>query len=136
MITSLKNTLSNGIQSLLEVFLEKILWWRKLKVLKEGTDFAFIEFKDSDITGIQILKGDYTEVVYHYHKARVVEEDGFAKLQFGFTIVHSGKHDIEALQNDQGFVTIMGDILQQIVLNKAKADEQIRTDNSEEFDLQ
>jgi len=113
-----------------------MLWWRKPKVLKEGKDFAFIEFKNSDTTGIQIISGNYDGVVYHYHKARVVEEDGFARLQFGFTIVHPGKHNIDLLQNDEGFVTIMGEILQQIVLNKAKADEQIRTNNSEEFNIQ
>jgi hypothetical protein len=110
--------------------------WKKPKVLKEGVDYAFIEFKDSDLTGVQVLKGNYEGVVYHYHKARVVEDNGFARLQFGFTIVHPGKYDIDLLQNDEGFVTIMGDILQQLVLNKAKADEQIRTDNSEEFNLQ
>ena len=43
---------------------------------------------------------------------------------------------IDLLQNDEKFVTIMGDILTQILMNKAKADEQIRTGNSEEFDLQ
>lgn len=108
---------------------------KKPRTPKEGVDYAFIEFKDSDITGIQILKGNYEGVVYHYHKARIVEEDGFARLQFGYTIVHSGKHDIDALQNDQTFVIVMGDLLQQILLNKAKADEQIRADNSQKFNL-
>jgi len=126
------------MELLMEALWEKLLFWKKWenKVLKEGKDFAFIEFKDSDLTGIQIIKGDYDGVVYHYHKARVVEEGEFARLQFGFTIVHPGKHDIDTLQNDEGFVTIMGDILQQILLNKAKADEQIRTDNSKKFNLQ
>ncbi len=115
---------------------EKLLFWKKPKVLEEGKDFAFIEFKDTEMTGIQLLAGEYEGVVYHYEKARIKEEGELARLQFGYTIVHPGKHDIDLLQKDEGFVTIMGDILQQIVLNKAKADEQIRTDNSEEFDLQ
>ena len=105
-------------------------------MLSEGKDYTFINFKDTDITGIQIIAGEYQGVVYHYQKARVVEEGELARLQFGFTIVHPGKHDIDLLQKDENFVTIMGDILTQILLNKAKADEQIRTDNSEEFDLQ
>jgi hypothetical protein len=105
-------------------------------MLSEGKDYTFINFKDTDITGIQIIAGEYQGVVYHYQKARVVEEGELARLQFGFTIVHPGKHDIDLLQKDENFVTIMGDILTQILMNKAKADEQIRTDNSEEFDLQ
>ena len=52
-----------------------------------------------------------------------------------FTIVHPGKHDIDLLKDDEDFVTIMGDILTHILTEKAKADEQIRTDDSEEFNL-
>ncbi len=115
---------------------EKLLFWKKPKMLEEGRDYGFIEFKDTEITGIQILAGDYKGVVYHYEKARVKEEGEIARLQFGFTIVNPGNHDIDLLQKDENFVTIMGDILTQILLSKAKADEQARTDNSEEFDLQ
>lgn len=105
-------------------------------MLKEGKDYIFINFKDTDITGIQMIAGEYEGVVYHYEKARVVEEGEMARLQFGFTIVHPGKHDIDLLQKDEDFVTIMGDILTQILMDKAKADEQIRTNDSEEFNLQ
>lgn len=103
---------------------------------REGLDFNWIEFKNSDITGIQLLTGDYSGVVYHYNKARVVEEDGFARLQFGYTIVHSGEHDIDELTKDELFITIMGDLLNQILLSRVQQDEQTRTDNSEKFDLQ
>ena len=113
---------------------EKLLFWKKPKVLEEGKDFAFIEFKDTEMTGIQLLAGEYEGVVYHYEKARIKEEGELARLQFGYTIVHPGKHDIDLLQNDEGFVTIMGDILTQILLSKAK-DEQTGTDNSKEFNL-
>jgi hypothetical protein len=103
---------------------------------KEGTDFNFFEFDKSELTGIELYIKGYEGVIYHYHKAKVVEEGEIARLQFGFTIVHPGKHDIDLLQNDEEFVTIMGDILQEILLSKAKADEQIRTNNPEEFNLQ
>jgi hypothetical protein len=115
---------------------EKLLFWKKSKVLEEGKDFAFIEFEGAEMTGVQLLTGKYEDVVYHYEKARIKEEGELARLQFGYTIVHSGKHNIDLLQNDEEFVTIMGDILTQILLNRAKADEQIRTNNSEEFDIQ
>jgi len=112
-------------------------WW-KMK-LKEGRDYIFINLERENydgetdiITGIQITKGKYKDVVYHYNKARVVEEGALAVLQFGFTILHPGEHDIEALQIDKEFATIMGDLLTEIMLAKAK-DEQNRTDNSQEF---
>jgi hypothetical protein len=102
---------------------------------KEGKDFIFIPFKDSDITGIQIIDGNYKGVVYHYHKVRVKEEGALARLQFGYTIVSPGEHDIDVLNSDEEFVTIMGDILTQILLSKTE-DEQTRTDYTEEFDTQ
>ena len=119
----------------METLWDNLLFWRKKpKMLKEGKDYAFIDFAESDLTGIQILDGEYKDVVYHYHQAKIVEEGMAARLKFGFTIVHSGEHDIDLLQNDEGFVTIMGDILTQILLSKAK-DEQARTNNSKEFNL-
>jgi len=104
-------------------------------MLEEGKDFAFVDFKNTDITGIQIIAGEYEGVVYHYHQAKIVEEGEMARLKFGFTIVHSGKHDIDLLKDDENFVTIMGDILTQILTEKAKADEQIRTNDPQEFNL-
>ena len=103
---------------------------------KEGKDFNFFEFDESQLTGIELYVKGYEGVIYHYHKAKVVEEGELARLQFGFTIVHPGEHDIDELTKDENFVTIMGDILQEILLSKAKADEQIRTNNPEEFNLQ
>ena len=79
-----------------------------------------------------MVKG-YEEVLYHYHKAKVVEEGEFARLQFGYTIVHPGNSDIDELTKDEKLHTIMGDVLTSILT--AQANEQIRTDNSEEFNL-
>jgi hypothetical protein len=109
---------------------------------KEGKDYAFIdinrEMDDGEmdkITGVHILKGKYKGVIYHYHKARVIEEGALARLQFGFSIVESGEHDIDLLQKDQEFVTIMGDLLTEIMLAKAN-DEQNRTNDSQKLNLQ
>ena len=113
---------------------EKLLFWKKQKMLEEDVDYRFFDFKDSDISGIELLKDKYKGVIYHYQKARVVEEEGFAKLQFGYTIVHSGEHDIDDLTNDENLHTIMGDILTTILATQAN--EQTRTDDNQEFDLQ
>ena len=106
---------------------------KKKKVPKEGEDYKFIDFTDSDLTGIMVLKGDYAGVVYHYGKVRVKEQGEFATLEFGYTLVNPGKHDIDLLQKDEEFVTIMGDILSEIL---TKSDnEKTRNHDPEEFDL-
>jgi hypothetical protein len=103
-------------------------------MLKEGVDYHFFDFKDSDITGIELLMKEFKGVIYHYQKARVLEEGEFARLQFGYTIVHPGEHDIDDLTKDENLHTIMGDILTTILANQAN--EQTRTDNNQEFDIQ
>lgn len=113
---------------------EKLLFWKKQKMLKEGVDYRFFDFKDSDISGIELLTKEYKGVVYHYQKARVLEEGEFARLQFGYTIVHPGEHDIDDLTKDENLHTIMGDILTTILATQAN--EQTRTDNNQEFDIQ
>jgi hypothetical protein len=106
---------------------------KKKKVPKEGEDYKFIDFTNSELTGIMVLKGEYAGIVYHYGKVRVKEQGEFATLEFGFTLVNSGKHDIDLLQKDEEFVTIMGDILSEIL---TKSDnEPIRTNHIEESDL-
>jgi hypothetical protein len=102
--------------------------------LEEDKHFKFVDFKDSDITGIGILVGDYTGVLYHYTGARVNQQSGMPKLEFGYTIVHAGEHDIDSLQSDDKFHTMMGDILTELIINN-RYNEQIRTNDSEEFDL-
>ena len=62
-------------------------------------------------------------------------EGGVARLSFGYTIVSPGNHDIDGLNKNENFHTIMGDILTEILIAKAE-DEQIRTDYSKEFNTQ
>ncbi len=55
-------------------------------------------------------------------------------MQFGYTIVHPGEHDIDDLTKDDNLHTIMGDIL--TTLLETQANEQTRTDNNQEFNIQ
>lgn len=105
-----------------------------MKKYKEDIDYKFVDFKDSDLTGIELLIENYKGVLYHYHKARVVEEGELAKLQFGFTIVHPGEYDIDDLTKDEELHTIMGDILTELIMTN-KYNEQTRTDDTQEPDL-
>ncbi len=82
---------------------EKIQFWKpKMKKFEEDKDFKFVDFKNSDITGIGILAGDFKGVLYHYTGARVKHDTGLPVLEFGYTIVDAGKHDIDLLQKDDG----------------------------------
>ena len=115
---------------------EKLLFWKKSpKMLEEGVDFRYVDldFEDTKLTGIALMVKGYEDVLYHYHKAKVVEEGEFARLQFGYTIVHPGNSNIDELTKDEKLHTIMGDVLTSILT--AQANEQIRTDDSEEFNL-
>ena len=117
----------------METLWEKLLFWKKQKMLKEGVDYHFFDFKDLKVTGIELLMDKYKGVIYHYQKVRVVEEVEFARLQFGYTIVHPGEHDIDDLTNDEDLHIIMGDVL--TIILETQANEQTRTDNHKELDL-
>ena len=120
----------------METLWEKLQFWKKKRVmLKEGIDYTFFDFDNSEITGVALLNEEFNGVIYHYNKARVVEEGEFARLQFGYTIVHSGKYSMDDLNINEKFHIIMGDILTEILTKKAE-DEQTRTDYSKESNTQ
>jgi hypothetical protein len=102
--------------------------------LEENVDYKFIQSDDGKVTGIGFLRGKYAGVLYHYGMARVVEEDGFAKLQFSYTIDFPGQHDPDELTNDAELHTIMGDLLTKI-LSAQIQDEKTRNYNSQELDI-
>lgn len=97
-------------------------------------DFQFLPSDDEKITGIGILKGKYAGVLYHYGKAKVIEEGEFARLTFDYTIIHTPNFTVHELQTDEEFHTMIGDILTEILMEKA--DEETRNYNTEEFDIQ
>jgi hypothetical protein len=103
---------------------------------KESIDYRFVDVPDTDLTAIELLVDKYKGVVYHYHKARIQEEGGVARLQFGYTILYSNDHDIDELNTSEEFHTIMGDILTILLMSKAKDDESFRNNNTKKFDLQ
>ena len=102
--------------------------------LEENVDYKFVESNDSSVTGVGFLKGKYAGVLYHYGKARIKEDEGFAKLEFSYTIDFPGNHDIDELTKDEELHTIMGDLLTKILTAQIE-DEKTRNNDSEEFDI-
>ena len=115
---------------------EKIQFWKKNSPVKykESVDYQFIPSDDEQITGIGILKGKYAGVLYHYGKAKVIEEGEFARLYFDYTIEHTPTFSVHDLTNDQEFHTMIGDILTDILLTQSN--ETIRNNHPQEFDIQ
>lgn len=106
----------------METLWERMKFWKKKQMKPEdyieGQHFMFVDSDDNQFTGITLLVEGYEGVLYHYYKARMIEEEGVAKLQFAYNIVNPGKHDIDDLNNDAKFATIMGDILSKILMDK------------------
>jgi len=109
---------------------------KKQKMYELNFDYRLIDYQDKKLTTVVLMMDEYRDVCYHYHQARIVEEEGVARLQYGYTILNSGKHDIDVLNSDEKFFTIMGEILQQIILKKIEHDKQTGKDDSQESYLQ
>lgn len=122
----------------MEAFWKKILFWKnwtKPKTPKEGVDYEFYNIEESDLTGIKLLKGSYREVTYYYGTVSMKEQGALATLSFEYRILNPNNYTEEELQNDSKFVTLLGDILTEIIISESAYHEQIRKDHSEEFDL-
>lgn len=120
-------------------FWGKIQFWKKQekkKMLEEGKDFRFLDFKDSDITGIELLIPEFKNVVYHYGSAKIIEEGDHARVVFGYTLVHPGElWDIDELNDNESFHTILGEVLNYILMTKAELDANSGNDDSQESNL-
>jgi hypothetical protein len=104
---------------------------KRNKVPKKGIDYEFYNLPESDLTGIRLLKGKYCGVIYLYGRVGIEEKGVVAALQFDYNVINPGNHTVEGLQSDDEFVTIIGDILRELLING-----QTRTIDTEESDLQ
>ena len=112
-----------------------MLFWKKRQMkYKHNEDFQLIQSDDNKITGIGILKSKYAGVLYHYGQAKIVEEGEVARMVFDYTIINTGDFTLHELQTDEKFHTMIGDILTEILMEKA--DEETRNYHFEEFDIQ
>lgn len=116
---------------------EMLLFWKKpqMKKYKEFRDYRFFDYdtgEDEKLTGIELLIKEYEGVLYHYGQVQLVDEGEFSRMKFNFTILHPGEHDIKVLEQDEKFVTIMGDILTELLMKKFE-DESTGTDHPKEF---
>ena len=121
----------------MEILWEKIQFWKKNpRMYKQDLDFVLHHLEEQNLTIVEILLQEYKGVKYHYLQARIIEDEGIARLQYGYTILEPGEHDIDDLNSDEEFFIIMGDILQEILLKQIEHDEQTGTNNTQKFNPQ
>ena len=119
----------------MEVFWKILQFFKNLKKQKTpkiGVDYEFYHIEESTLTGIRLLKGKFRGVAYYYGVVKVVEEMQIAKLSFEFRILESGNHTDEGLQSSAEFVTIIGDILSELLITEQAKNEQIGNGDFEE----
>lgn len=104
------------------------LWPKKSKNPK----YRFQDSPQGDATWVEIIDGKYAGIIYTYGGVKMDMDSGLPKLSFGFTVLHSGEHDIDHLNSDEEFVTVMGDILTEIIIQN----ESTRVNDPQKSDLQ
>lgn len=105
----------------MEAFWEKIQFWKKPKMqLNFREDYDL--FQEDGYTSVNILRGKYAGVVYHYGYAQIKEEDDVARVHFDYTLVESGNFTFDELTEDKELHKIMGDILTEILWSKIEHD--------------
>lgn len=118
------------MKSLIAAFWAKIQFW---KPKKKTPDYRFQNPPESESTWVEITSGKYSDVIYSYGKIKFSDEFGMPRLSFGYTILDSGHYDLDMLQNDSEFITIMGDVLTEIILDEKNGS--TRSNDTEEPDL-
>lgn len=111
------------------------VFWTKLtnlfKKKPKKIEYRFQESPYDDATWVEITSGYYSGVVFSYGKVSLNQDSYLPQLRFDYAVISSGNHTVEALTADENFVTIMGDILTEIIIEN----EPIRTNHTEESDL-
>ena len=125
------------MKSLIAALWDKMAIWKKSRMKPQyNVDYVLLESDDNKKTGVGIKKGKFAGVLYHYGKAKIQEDDGFAKMTFSYTVVQSPTIPIHELMEDEEFHDFIGEILTEILISQAEANEKARNDDSEEFDIQ
>ena len=112
----------------MEALWEKILFWKTPK--RKTPEYHYIDAGEYS-TWVQITSGVYSGVVLSYGTVQFEPQMIVPILKFDYSIIHPGNHDFELLKTDQEFVTIIGDILTDIIIKN----EPTRSDNPEELNV-
>ena len=85
----------------------------------------FVSREDEDFASIMIKDGKFKDVIYNYGKVSIPEEDnlnedGTLPFRFEYTIIDNV--GISREEFDEGFFTLIGDILVDIIHEQSEED--------------
>ncbi len=111
--------------------------WEKISIRQKQKklEYKFLNLPEEDSTMVEITGGKYSGVIFSYGHVRF-EEGELGQLQFTYNVNNPGQHGHASLLTDQEYHTMMGDILTDIIINQESHNEQTRTLDSKEPDLQ
>ena len=95
-------------------FWTKIQFWKKNKTPK----YRFQNAPMDDATWVEITSGEFAGVVFSFGMVKFSQEIGLPKLDFSYTILYSANHIKEELERNDNFITVMGDILTDIIIKE------------------
>ena len=88
---------------------------------KHNEDYIFVEKSGEDFTGLKLISGPYSHVVYKYGNVGFAPEseavDGQLPMKFDYTII---ENKIQADTDSQEFINHIGDILVVLLDEKLK----------------
>jgi hypothetical protein len=88
-----------------------------------GTDYQFRDEYKTDTVPIEILTGPHKGVIFRYLNVRVVEnEDGTAKIGFGYDLLDRNGFTETTLANNKHFQEFLGLVLNQLILDVTEYD--------------
>ena len=96
--------------------------WNPLKKSKpkEGKHYRF-EDTDTEHTAIRILKGPYKDILYVYGTVSTDIMNDMCHLRFTFELIANHDESVD-YASDIEFVTLLGDILTDVVVNNCKSE--------------
>lgn len=112
----------------MEALWERVTFWRTPK--RKTPEYEYIDAGEYS-TWVQIKSGVYSGIVISYGTVQFDPEMVVPILKFDYSVIHPGDHDFDLLKTDENFVTILGDILTDIIINN----EPTRSDNPKELDV-
>lgn len=88
-----------------------------------------VDYRDEN-TYFTINSGKYKNITVVYSNTQFFENDVHPTLKFNYRVIYSDMYDEDYLQKQQDFVIILGDMLQDFILEKAKNFESTRSSHT------
>jgi hypothetical protein len=100
--------------------------------MKMYIDFGFNNDVEADTQAIQIATGKFKGVVFRFKEVGIQEAEDSAVINFEYDLVDTVKFKKSELDSDKSFQVCLGEILNSILTDSFKDDDEDRKDYFEE----